>query len=115
MSNFYQKLIQSTLIAGGIFATTPLVWATSFTINSGETVTTDQELIDNETGLIISGGILNTTGANTITVDGDNVAMTNNGTIMMLLTGRLQQALLPSPTTAQLPQVRLAPVPQLKL
>ena len=81
MSNFYQKYIQSTLIAGGIFATTPPAWATSFTINSGETVTTDQELIDNETGLIISGGILNTTGANTITVDGDNVVITNNGTI----------------------------------
>ena len=81
MPDFYQKLTQGVLVAGSIIAATPLVWATSFTINSGETVTTDQELIDNETGLIISGGILNTTGANTIKVDGDNVVITNNGTI----------------------------------
>ena len=83
MSNFYQKLIQSTLIAGGIFATTPLVWATSFTINSGETVTTAQTLnVDGETGLIVSGGFLNVTGIPiTVNNNADNVVITNNGTI----------------------------------
>ena len=65
MSGFYQKLIQSTLIAGGIFATIPPAWATSFTINSGETVTTTQTLnVDGDTGLIISGGIIDTSGTN---------------------------------------------------
>ena len=85
MSNLYQKLIQSTLIVGGIFATTPLVWAASFTINSGETVTTTQTLsVDGDTGLIISGGFLDLTGSNNtraVNVTADNVIVTNNGSI----------------------------------
>ena len=85
MSNFYQKLIQSTLIAGSIYATTPLVWAASFTINSGETVTTTQTLnVDGDTGLIISGGVIDTSGTNerrSVSVAADNVTVTNNGSI----------------------------------
>ena len=85
MSNFYQKLIQSTLIAGSIFATTPLVWAASFTINSGETVTAAQTLnVDGDTGLIISGGVLDLTGSggtSAVTVRANNVTVTNNGSI----------------------------------
>ena len=83
MSNFYQKLIQSTLIAGGIFATTPPAWATSFTINSGETITASQDLdVDGDTGLIVSGGFLNVTGIPiTVSNNADNVVITN--TIIM--------------------------------
>ena len=81
MINFYQKSIQGVMIAGGIIASTPSAWADSFTINSGETVTTSQTLdVDGETGLIISGGFLNVTG-DAIIVSGDNVVITNNGTI----------------------------------
>jgi outer membrane autotransporter protein len=87
ISNFYQKLIQSTLIAGGIFATTPLVWATSFTIDDGETVTATQTLVDGETGLIVSGGFLNVIDSKAIAVsDGisTSIAITNNGKIISL-------------------------------
>ncbi len=81
MTNFYQKSVQGVLIAGGIIAAAPSAWATSFTINSGETVTTAQTLdVDGDTGLIVSGGFLNVTGI-PITVSDDNVVITNNGTI----------------------------------
>ena len=82
MSNFYQKLIQSTLIAGGIFATTPPAWADSFTVNNGETVGR-QVLIDSETGLIESGGFINSTTQGIAISDGisTNITITNNGTI----------------------------------
>ena len=53
MSDFYKKFTQSVLIAGGIIASAPSVWADSFTINSGETAGR-QALLDGETGLIIS-------------------------------------------------------------
>ena len=82
MSNFYQKLTQGVLIAGCIFATTPLVWATSFTINSGETAGR-QALLDGETGLIISGGFINsaTQGIGTSNGMSIGITITNNGTI----------------------------------
>ena len=81
MPNFYQKLTQGALIAGCIIAAAPSAWAASFTINSGETVTTLQTLQDNETGLIISGGFLNVTSAAAVQLSGDNTTITNNGTI----------------------------------
>ena len=81
MPNFYQKLTQGVLIAGCIIAAAPSAWAASFTINSGETVTTLQTLQDNETGLIISGGFLNVTSAAAVQLSGDNTTITNNGTI----------------------------------
>ena len=79
MSNFYQKLTQGVLIAGCIIAAAPPAWATSFTISSGETVTAVQALVDGETGLIESGGFLNTTAASI--TGGGNAVITNNGTI----------------------------------
>ena len=79
MSNFYQKLTQGVLIAGCIIAAAPPAWATSFTISSGETVTAAQALVDGETGLIESGGFLNTTAASI--TGGGNAVITNNGTI----------------------------------
>ncbi len=79
MSDFYQKLTQGVLVAGSIIAAAPPVWATSFTINSGETVTAAQTLVDGETGLIESGGFLNTT--TTSITGGPNTVITNNGTI----------------------------------
>ena len=87
MINFYQKSIQGVLIAGGIIASAPSALADSFTINSGETVTTTQTLdVDGETGLIVSGGFLDlTAGTNkAIIIDSDittSVSITNNGTI----------------------------------
>jgi len=42
MSNFYKQFTQAVLIAGGIIASAPSVWADSFTINSGKTVTATQ-------------------------------------------------------------------------
>ena len=80
MSDFYQKLTQGVLVAGCIIAATPPVWATSFTISSGETVTAAQTLLDGETGLIESGGFLNTT-TTSITSGANNTVITNNGTI----------------------------------
>ena len=80
MPSFYQKLTQGVLIAGCIIAATPPVWATSFTISSGETVTAAQTLLDGETGLIESGGFLNTT-TTSITSGANNTVITNNGTI----------------------------------
>ena len=79
MPSFYQKLTQGVLIAGCIIAAAPPAWATSFTISSGETVTAAQALVDGETGLIESGGFLNTTAASI--TGGGNAVITNNGTI----------------------------------
>jgi hypothetical protein len=85
MPNFYQKLTQTVLIAGGIIAAAPPAWADSFTINSGETVTAAQTLnVDGDTGLIISGGFLDLTGSSgtsAVTVSANNVTVTNNGSI----------------------------------
>jgi outer membrane autotransporter protein len=92
MPSFYQKLTQGVLIAGCIIAAAPPAWATSFTISSGETVTAVQTLVDGETGLIESGGFLNTT-ATSIT-GGGNAVITNNGTITT--TGDSSTGLTPS-------------------
>ena len=87
MTNFYQKLIPYGLIVVGIFTAAPFVWADSFTINSGDTVTTTQTLdVDGETGLIESGGFLDLTAGTSkaIIIDSDlttSVSITNNGTI----------------------------------
>jgi outer membrane autotransporter protein len=92
MPSFYQKLTQGVLVAGCIIAAAPPAWATSFTINSGETVTTLQTLVDNETGLIVSGGFLNVTSAAAVQLSGDNTTITNNGTINV--TGASVEAIL---------------------
>ena len=86
MPNFYQKLTQAVLIAGGIIAAAPPAWADSFTINNGETLTSTQTLLDGETGLIESGGFLDlTAGTDTpILIDASvstSITITNNGTI----------------------------------
>ena len=85
MSDFYQKLTQGMLIAGYVIFSAPLVWAASFTINDGQTVTTTQTLnVDGDTGLIISGGVIDTSGTNgrrSVSVAADNVTVTNNGSI----------------------------------
>jgi len=87
MSDFYKKLTQAVLIAGGIIASAPSAWATSFTINSGETVTTTQTLdVNGDTGLIESGGFLDLTAGTSkaIVIDAaitTSVSITNNGTI----------------------------------
>ena len=56
-------------------------YAVSFTIQDGETVTTQQTLNDNETGTIEAGGELSTSGIVPILVPGDNVIIENNGSI----------------------------------
>jgi len=87
MSDFYKKFTQAVLIAGGIIASAPSAWATSFTINSGETVTTTQTLdVNGDTGLIESGGFLDLTAGTSkaIVIDAaitTSVSITNNGTI----------------------------------
>ena len=87
MSIFCQKITQGALIAVSIFAAVPFTWADSFTISSGETVTTTQTLdVDGETGLIESGGFLDLTAGTSkaIIIDSDlttSVSITNNGTI----------------------------------
>ena len=59
----------------------PAAMATSFVINDGQTVTTQQTLNDGETGVIQSGGSLET-GANTaIEATGASVTVTNDGSI----------------------------------
>ena len=82
MPNFYQKLTQGVLIAGCIIAAAPPAWGTSFTINSGETAGR-QALLDGETGLIISGGFINsaTQGIGTSNGMSIGITITNNGTI----------------------------------
>ena len=82
MSNFYQKLTQAVLVAGCIITAAPPVWAESFTINSGETAGR-QALLDGETGLIISGGFINsaTQGIGTSNGMSIGITITNNGTI----------------------------------
>ena len=74
ISNFYRKLTQGVLIAVSIFVAAPSTWATSFTINSGETLTSTQTLVDNETGLIVTGGFI--------------VVLENQGVIVSGGTGR---------------------------
>ena len=87
MSIFCQKIAQGALITVSIFAAVPFTWADSFTISSGETVTTTQTLdVDGETGLIESGGFLDLTAGTSkaIIIDSDlttSVSITNNGTI----------------------------------
>jgi outer membrane autotransporter protein len=82
MPSFYQKLTQAMLVIGGIIATAPPAWAESFTINSGETAGR-QALLDGETGLIISGGFINsaTQGIGTSNGMSIGITITNNGTI----------------------------------
>jgi len=46
MSDFYKKFTQSVLIAGGIIASAPSIWADSFTVANGETLTSTQTLLD---------------------------------------------------------------------
>ena len=91
MSDFYKQFAQAVLIAGGIIASAPSVWADSFTINSGETVTATQGgdggMVDGDTGLIESGGFLNVTGSKGIAFsDGlsTGVSIINNGRITSL-------------------------------
>ena len=85
MSNFYRNFPQGMLIAGYVIFSAPSAWAASFTIDSGETVTATQTLsVDGDTGLIISGGIIDTSGTNgrrAVSVEADNVDVTNNGSI----------------------------------
>ena len=85
MSNFYRNFPQGMLIAGYVIFSAPSAWAASFTIDSGETVTATQTLsVDGDTGLIISGGIIDTSGTNgrrAVSVAADNVDVTNNGSI----------------------------------
>ena len=85
MSDFCKKLIQGMLIAGYIIFSAPSAWAASFTIESGETVTTTQTLdVDGDTGLIVSGGVIDTSGTNgrrAVSVAADNIDVTNNGSI----------------------------------
>ena len=85
MSCFYRKLLQVLLVASFIVSSAPSAWAASFTIDSGETVTATQTLsVDGDTGLIISGGIIDTSGTNgrrAVSVAADNVDVTNNGSI----------------------------------
>ena len=82
MSNFYQKLTRAVLITGCIITSAPSTWAESFTINSGETAGR-QALLDGETGLIISGGFINsaTQGIGTSNGMSIGITITNNGTI----------------------------------
>ena len=85
MSNFYRNFPQGMLIAGYVIFSAPSAWAASFTIDSGETVTATQTLsVAGDTGLIISGGIIDTSGTNgrrAVSVAADNVDVTNNGSI----------------------------------
>ncbi|WP_417510820.1 autotransporter domain-containing protein [Methylophaga sp.] len=53
----------------------------SFTIQDGETVTTQQTLNDNETGTIETGGELSTSGVTAIDAPGDNANIESNGSI----------------------------------
>ena len=86
MSDFYKKFTQSVLIAGGIIASALSIWADSFTVANGETLTSTQTLLDGETGLIESGGFLDLTAGITspILIDASvstSITITNNGTI----------------------------------
>ena len=81
MSDFYQKLTQGVLVAGSIIAAAPSAWATSFTVANGETLTSTQTLVDNETGLIESGGFIVVESNEGVKITGDNATVTNDGTI----------------------------------
>ena len=88
MPNFYKKLIQGILIAGYVIFGTPFTWAASFTINNGQTVTVKQEMVDGDTGLIVSGGFINSTAQGiTISTLSTGIAITNNGAITSVRDG----------------------------
>ncbi|RCK44658.1 hypothetical protein TH30_14930 [Thalassospira profundimaris] len=57
------------------------IQAADFTISSGVTDTTAKSLTAGQTGLIEAGGVLNVAAGTSISVAGDGVTVTNNGTI----------------------------------
>jgi len=72
-------VLLSTLVSASFSG---MVHAASFTISDGETVTTTQTLTASETGTIESGGQLTTTtNIRAIDITGDNVSVTNNGSL----------------------------------
>ena len=83
MSIFYIQLKRTLLLSSMIAAASP---ALSFTISDGETVTATQTLsVDGETGLIISGGIIDASGTaqrKAVSITADNVTVTNNGSLI---------------------------------
>jgi hypothetical protein len=83
MSRFYIQLKRTLLLSSMIAAASP---AQSFTISDGETVTATQTLsVDGETGLIISGGIIDASGTaqrKAVSITADNVTVTNNGSLI---------------------------------
>ena len=83
MSRFYIQLKRTLLLSSMIAAASP---ALSFTISDGETVTATQTLsVDGETGLIISGGIIDASGTaqrKAVSITADNVTVTNNGSLI---------------------------------
>lgn len=61
---------------------TNLAYSASFTINDGETISTQQTLnSNNETGTINSGGTLSVDSNDAIVISGDDINVTNEGTI----------------------------------
>ena len=83
MYRFSKNSKRALLFSGMIAAVSP---ALSFTISDGETVTATQTLsVDGATGLIISGGIIDTSGTaqrKAVSITADNVTVTNNGSII---------------------------------
>ena len=81
MSDFYRKFTQAVLVAVCIIAATPPAWSASFTVANGETLTSTQTLVNNETGLIVTGGFIVVLENQGVVINGDNATFTNNGTI----------------------------------
>ena len=81
MFSFYQKFTQAVLVAICIITAAPSARATSFTVANGETLTSTQTLVDNETGLIVTGGFIVVLENQGVIINGDNAAFTNDGTI----------------------------------
>ena len=67
-------------LLSGVFCT--MAQADSFTITTGQTLTEQQTLSTNETGVIDTGGGLNVVGA-AVYMPGTNSSMTNNGEILV--------------------------------
>ncbi len=67
------------ILIGALFS--PMAHAASFVIGNGVTLTTQQTLNASETGVIQSGGSLNVTAPPAVNAPGDNVSITNSGSI----------------------------------
>lgn len=76
----YKRTTLTALITSSLTLTSPYASAADFTILDGDTVTTAQTLNDNEVGTIESGGSLNVA-PTAINAAGDNISITNNGSI----------------------------------